>query len=283
MRKLLNTVVACFLLSFALAAQAESVSQSAPSFNKIMIVILENANYADAIAQPFMAKFAKSGALLSNFHALTHPSLPNYIALTAGTVAGVTSNDPVSVRVRHIGDLLEAKGKTWKVYAQAYPGNCFLASKRGTYVRHHVPFLSFENIQKDARRCGNIVDASALNDDVASGALPDYSLYIPDQKNNAHDTGVAYADRWLLQTFGPLLKNSAFMKELLLVVTFDEAGNDPSNHIYTALAGNSVLSGSVSKTPYNHDSLLRTIEDAFHLGTLGKNDALASPITGIWK
>lgn len=283
MRKVSVSLAAFSLLFFGLARAAECGSQSAPSFNKVMIIILENANYADAVAQPFMGKFAKNGALLDNFHALTHPSLPNYIALAAGTVAGTTSNDPVSVRVRHIGDLLEAKGKTWKVYAQGYPGNCFLGSKRGTYVRHHVPFLSFENIQNDPRRCANIVAASTLNDDVARGALPDYSLYIPDQKNDGHDTGAAYADRWLEQTFAPLLKNSALLKGLLLVVTYDEAGNDPANHIYTALAGESVLSGSVSTKPYNHYSLLRTVEDVFGLGTLGKNDALATSIAGVWR
>ena len=283
MKKSLLSAAAFFLLSLAPTSPAWSESQSTPKFDKVMIVILENANYADAIAQPFMGMFAKGGALLSDFRALSRPSLPNYIALTAGTVAGTTSNDPVSVRVRHIGDLLEARRKTWKVYAEGYPGNCFLGDKSGNYVRHHVPFLSFENIQTDARRCGRIVAASTLNEDAARGALPDYSLYIPDQKNNGHDTNAAYADRWLERTFAPLRKNSAFMKGLLLVVTFDEAGNDPANHIYTALAGESVLSGSVSTKPYNHYSLLRTVEDAFALGTLGKNDALASSITGVWK
>jgi phosphatidylinositol-3-phosphatase len=74
------------------------------------------------------------------------------------------------------------------------------------------------------------------------------------------------------------------MKGLLLVVTFDEAGNDdPSNHVFTALVGESVLSGSVSKTFYTHFSLLRTIEDGLSLGTLGKKDASAVSIVGVWR
>ena len=283
MKKFSLSAAALLLLSLAVTPPAGAESQNAPKFDKVMIVILENANYADAIAQPFMAMFAKVGALLSDFRALARPSLPNYIALTAGTVAGTTSNNPVTVRVRHIGDLLEARGKTWNVYAEGYPGNCFLGNQSGTYVRHHVPFLSFENIQSDPRRCARIVAASTLNGDAARGVLPDYSLYIPDQKNNGHDTTAAYADRWLERTFAPLRKNTAFTKGLLLVITYDEAGNDPSNHIYTALAGESVRSGSVSTRPYNHYSLLRTVEDAFALGTIGKNDALASSITDVWK
>ena len=282
MKRLLLGLAAILLFPIAMVHGADS--SSVPRFNKVMIIILENANYRDALAQPFLGNLTKSGALLSQFYAEAHPSLPNYIALTAGTTSGVTSNGPVSLDLRHIGDLLEAKGKTWKVYAEAYPGHCFLGKQSGTYVRKHVPFLSFENVQKDVHRCANIVEASVLTADVASGSLPDYSLYIPDQRNDGHDTGPAFADRWMAQAFGPLLKNDAFMKGLLLVVTFDEADDrDPANHIFTALIGESVLSGSVSKNPYNHYSLLRTIEGALSLGTLEKNDASASSIAGVWR
>jgi Phosphoesterase family len=284
MKRLLIGLATILHLAFALACAAESGSQSPPRFNRVMIIVLENANYADALRQPFLGKLASSGALLSQFYAEAHPSLPNYIALTAGTLADVTSNGPVSLSLRHIGDLLEAKGKTWKVYAEAYPGHCFLGGQAGTYVRKHVPFLSFENIQRDARRCANVVEASALASDVATGNLPAYSLYIPDQKNDGHDTGPAFADRWMAQAFGPLLKNHAFMKGLLLVVTFDEADkSDPTNRIFTVLTGESVLSGSISKSPYNHYSLLRTIENVLTLGTLGQNDATASPVAGVWR
>ena len=284
MKKRLVAIAAILLLTIALAHGAEPGSHSVPRFDKVMIVILENANYMDALAQPFLGNLAKSGALLSEFHAEGRPSLPNYIALTAGTTAGVTSNGPVSLDLRHIGDLIEAKGKTWKVYAEAYPGRCFLGGRSGNYVRKHVPFLSFKNIQQDSSRCAAIVEASALIFDAANGNLPDYSLYIPDQKNDGHDTGPAFADRWLAKAFGPLLKNAAFMKGLLFVVTFDEADtSDPTNRVFTALIGDSVLSGSVSKTAYNHYSLLRTIEDEFRLGTLGQNDASAFSIVGVWR
>lgn len=271
-------------LFFTMAAVSRTECQAAPPFARVMIVILENTGYVDALAQPFLGELAKSGALLGQFYAETHPSQPNYIALMAGTFSGVVSNDPVNLAWRHIGDLLEAQGKTWKVYAEAYPGNCFLGAKRGTYVRKHVPFLSFRNVQTSARRCANIVEASVLKDDIASGSLPGYSLYIPDMKNDGHDTGVDFAGRWLDRAFGPLIKDRAFMKGMLLVVTFDEARNNQGpNHIYTAFVGDAVRPGTTAKKRYDHYSLLRTIEDALALGTLGKNDESASPITGVWK
>jgi phospholipase C len=283
MTKLLTAFTTILILLSATAHGSEPARQSTLSFKKVVIVVLENANYADAMAQPFLNKLAKNGALLSHFYAETHPSLPNYIALTAGTFMGVTSNRPISLDLPHVGDLLEARAKTWKVYAEGYPGNCFLGQQAGNYARWHVPFLSFNNVQTDPRRCARIIEASAFANDATNGNLPNYTLYIPDVRNDGHHTNIAFADRWVAQTFGSLLNDPTFMRDLLFVVTFDEGTTRSSNHIYTALAGASVLPGSISENVYNHYSLLRTIEDALGLGTLGKNDKLASNLTGVWR
>ena len=256
----------------------------APSFKKVMIIILENGSYSEAITQNFLGNFAKQGALFTNFDAETHPSQPNYIALTAGTTKGVSSDSPVNLNEKNLADLLEAKGLTWKVYAQDYPGNCYTGTQSGNYVRKHVPFISYTNIQKDAKRCANITTDAPLASDITNGTLPDFSLFIPNIKNDGHDTGIPYADKWLTSYFAPLMQNQAFMKDMLLVVSFDEDDKSTStNRIYTAFYGNMVTPGSTSNMSYNHYSLLRTIEDNFALGNLGQNDASASPITGVWR
>ncbi len=142
-------------------------ASAAPSFSRVLIVMLENANYENAVEQPFLKVFAARGALLANYHGVTHPSQPNYVALTAGTYDGVSGDGNVTLDVRHIGDLLEAKGKTWKAYAEGYPGGCFLGSSDGSYARKHVPFLSFQNVSSNAKRCAHVVDASEFSKDVA--------------------------------------------------------------------------------------------------------------------
>ncbi len=266
------------------AAEPARTGGNAPSFKKVMIIIFENTSYQEAASQPFFSSFAGQGALLTDFDAETHPSQGNYIALVSGDYQGVTTDKPVNLGGRQIGDLLEARGLTWKVYAQGYPGGCFLGARSGNYVRKHVPFLSFTEVQSNPGECANITDDSGLKDDIASGRLPDFSLFIPDIKNDGHDTGAAYADNWLSSYFGPLMKDPAFMKDMLLVVTFDEDDKSTAaNRIFTALYGPSVAQGSVSDAHYTHYSLLRTIEDAYGLGDLGRNDASAQPITGIWK
>jgi hypothetical protein len=254
-------------------------------FKKVLVVIFENTDYQGTVSQPFFAKFAKDGALLTNFFAETHPSQPNYLALVSGDTYGVTHNNNVNLNARHVGDLLEAKGKSWRIYLEDYPGNCFMGASAGKYVRKHNPFISFLNVQQDAARCNaHLMGSDMFQTDAESGNLRDLSFYIPNQSNSGHDTDVGYADRWFSLTFGPLLQNPKFMQDLLVIATFDEAkGNGAKpNRIYTAFQGDMVKPGSQFPAQASHYSLLKMIEDAFDLGNLGRGDARASEVTGIW-
>jgi hypothetical protein len=274
-------LLAAMLLLLTVPSVADALVRA--PFQKVFIVVLENTAYEDALAQPFLRDLAARGALLTNFFAEAHPSFPNYVALTAGSTYGLTSNAQVTLDVSHIGDLIERAGRTWKAYAEGYPGDCFLGSSAGPYVRRHVPFLSFRNVQTDPARCQRIVDASVLTSDVEHATLPDYALYIPDLNNDGHDTGVAFADQWLARTFGPRLQDPRFTDGMLVVITFDESPANALNHVYTVLYGPGVVPGSTSASRHDHYSLLRTIEDTLGLGTLGQHDAAASAITGVWR
>lgn len=266
------------------APAAESVPKGLKSVSRIMTVVLENTGYGKALRQPFLKSLIRRGALLKDFSAVSHPSQPNYIALIAGSTFGVASDRNVTLDKPHIGNLLDAKGLSWKVYAEGYPGACFLGARHGEYVRKHVPFLSFKNVQTNPAKCARIVKASELASDIRNGTLPAWSLYVPDLNNDGHDTGVAYADRWLKRTFGPLLDNPKFMRGMLFIVTFDEGhGVLNGNHVVTILLGDAVRPGSVSNAASNDYSLLRLAEDVFGLGTLGEGDSHAAAITGIWR
>src|SRR5262249_22845758 len=124
--------------------------------------------------------------------------------LTSGDPQGVSDDNTVDLNVNHIGDLLEAKGLTWKAYVENYPGNCSTVSSSGTYQRKHNPFISYLNVQKNPARCANIVNATQLQTDIANGTLPDYSLYTPNMNDDGHDTDVNYASNWLQTAFDPL-------------------------------------------------------------------------------
>lgn len=258
-------------------------AEAAAPFKKVMIVIFENMKYSTVMKEPFFSGFAKGGANLVKFYAETHPSQANYIALTAGSLHGVPGDGNIDLDVRHIGDLLEEKGLSWKAYIESWPGKCYRGARSGTYARKHNPFISFVNVQKNPDRCDRIVNSSELPGDIAMGTLPDYSIYVPDMKNDGHDTDAAYADRWFGRAFGPLLRDPKFTQDMLVIATFDEDDYSGLQHIYTAVWGEMVRPGTVSQQKYNHYSILRTIEDAFGLGTLGLEDAKATPITDIWR
>ena len=276
----LSTAGAVFL-SVAVA-RASSTTQ-VPVAKRVFTVIFENTNYQAALNQPFFAQLAASGALLSNFKAEVHPSEGNYIALTAGSNFGIASDQAVDLNQRNIVDLLEEKGKTWRVYLEGYPGGCFTGSKAGKYYRKHNPFISFTDISGSPTRCANLVDATQLDSDIQSGNLADYSFYVPDADNDGHDTDVAFADQWFSSAFEARIKDLHFIQDLLLITTFDESGLLGGNRIYTSLVGPSVLPGSSSDTAYTHASLLRLEEDVLGLGNLGLDDLSANPINGVWK
>jgi len=292
----LGSLILFLFSSLGLNLFALGEESKIPQFKKVVLVLFENEDFEKPLSQPFFTKLSKEGALLTNYHAVAHPSQPNYIALTSGDVHGVLDDENHDLNVNHLGDLLDAKKKTWKNYAENYPGNCFLGVKQTRYVRKHTPFLSYTNVNK-TDRCKNIVDSSQFETDVKNGTLPDFSFFTPNMDNDVHDTDIAYGEKWFKGYFGPLLKQPGF-KDVLLIVTFDEnecntvgpyvtakkiiACKGDTNRVYTVFYGNQVKAGSESATNYNHFSLLKTIEKGFGLGNLGANDVQANTITGIW-
>lgn len=282
------TLLALLLGALARGARADDADKPppyAPGFKRVTVVVLENTDYKTAVKQPFLKTLMKRGATLTNYHAIGHPSQPNYVALIAGSPMGVTGDgrQDIGLYERHLGDLFEAVGSTWTAYAEDWPGHCFRKERSGRYARKHVPFISFLDIQTVPMRCAQIKEAGELDKDVAAGKLPDFALYTPDMDDDGHDTGAAFADRWLGKRFGPLLNDPRFMKGMLFVVTFDEDSGTRNNRILTVLVGDSVKPGAKSGERYDHYSLLRTIEDAFNLGTLHRHDDEARHIDGIWR
>ncbi|NWJ47547.1 MAG: hypothetical protein HXX08_16940 [Chloroflexi bacterium] len=256
---------------------------SPKAFKRVFLIILENTDYSEAIRQTYLGQLAGKGALLKNYFAVTHPSYPNYLALVGGSTFGVTSDGQTDLDKSNLADLMDAAGISWKVYAEGLPTTpCYKGVLSGDYARKHEPFVSFLNVQNNPNRCANIVPASRLQSDITANSLAHYILYVPDQKNDGHDTGPKYTSTWLQGFLPPMLNNPQVSQGTLFVVTFDEGLAGSSNQVYTVLAGDMVKAGSSSDKRYTHYDLLRTIEDNFQLGNLGREDATATPISGIW-
>lgn len=261
-----------------------TLASAAPlPFKKVFVIVFENTDYDKTMKQSFFAELAEKGTVFENFFAVARPSQPNYIALVGGDTFGIKDNDNHNIDKTSIVDLLEAKQKSWKVYAQGYPGHCDKRAVYRRYARKHQPLISFVNIQKNAERCEKIVNASALKTDVLRDAVPDFALYIPDMDNSGHDTSVTHADRWFRSAFADLLKDADFLRDRLFIVTFDEGDPfNPKNQIYTLFLGEDVKRGYRSKKRYDLYSILHTVEEGLGLGSLNRKDASAPVISDAW-
>jgi len=237
---------------------------------------------------------AKEGASFSDFHALFHPSYPNYLAMIGGKefeMNELNGDDQVDFpndsQHRTIADLMTEHGLGWKNYVEGYPGNQFLGPKGGRFVRKHAPFLSFakNKPQYFAHIVG--VDPADPNNrflsDTKSHSLPEYALYTPNAVDDGDSSNFKTASAWLKDFLDNKFPPSA-RAGTLVVVTFDESQRrEKSNHIYTVFLGDMVQANSTSAQPYNHYNVLRTIEDNFGLVPLSYGDFHAAPIMGIWK
>jgi len=92
--------------------------------------------------------------------------------------------------------------------------------------------------------------------DLANQQLPQWMFITPNELNDGHDTGVTYAGNWLHGFLTPLLNNSYFMENTLILVTFDETETyTKQNNVYTFLLGGAVpqnLVGTTDNNYYNH-------------------------------
>eukprot|EP01123_Difflugia_compressa_P015163 TRINITY_DN8385_c0_g1_i1.p1 TRINITY_DN8385_c0_g1~~TRINITY_DN8385_c0_g1_i1.p1 ORF type:complete len:272 (+),score=45.41 TRINITY_DN8385_c0_g1_i1:96-911(+) len=244
-------------------------------FDHIFIIQFENHAYDEVIKDPNFSKFRSLGTIFTDYYAITHPSQPNYWCQVAGDHFGYNTDSSVDLPYTNLVDLFDAQGITWKGYDENLPGECYSGTSSGKYYRKHNPFISFDNIRKNATRCARIVDSKVLDTDLAQGTLPQYSYFTPNIDDDAHDTSIAFAGVWLNGFLTPRL--AKFPTGTLFVVTWDEDDYTEGNQIDTFIWGSMIRPGGFDKNPYNHYSLLRTVEDNWNLGNLGRNDASATP------
>ena len=270
-----------------------------PEFQHIVTIVFENKEFGTVIGNPQMPYFnelAKSNTLLSQFYAVTHPSLPNYLAMVSGDTFGLTFDCySCSYDAPSIPDLIEASGRTWKTYQEDMPSACFDGTEYGNYAIKHNPFVYFKPIRLNAERCSrSVVPLTQLPEDLATGQLPNYVFITPNQCNDAHDCDLDVADNWLRNIMLPLQTALDLEgKPYLIVLTWDEGqGNhsccglpqEAGGRIATILISPQAKTGFEDTTPYTLYSLLKTEAESWHLQYLGHAaDAENVLITAPWK
>jgi phosphatidylinositol-3-phosphatase len=269
------------LLLAALVAGAGAAPRPVPKFKHAVVVVLENEardHVLDSPDAPAFNAFAARGAVIAGYRGVTHPSLPNYLALVSGSTHGIRSDcTACTVSGRSLADTLEAAHRTWKTYAEGLPRPGWTGARKGSYAKKHVPFLYFRRVLARRARMRRVVPLARLSTDLAADRLPNFALVVPNMCHDMHDCPVAVGDAWLRRFLPPLLK----LPETVVFVVFDES--DTADPRVPALAlGPLVRPGTRLARLTSHYGLLRTIEDAWNLPRLGRS-AKAAPFAGIWR
>jgi hypothetical protein len=265
---------------------------------RVALVVLENGDPESASRQPFMKYLADTGMVLTSYYAVAHPSQPNYVALISGSTAGAMTDGNIRLPKgrKHLGNILP--GGTWRVYAENFPalaGRCNLVRQGtgtdGLYVRRHVPFLSFADVQDgpctEIVRLNSGTDAvGALKADISNNRLPLFSMIIPNLEHDGHEpSNLTNANSWLMKNLMPLLQDRKFTDGLVLILTFDEddsAKSSNHNRVFTAVWGDHVKIGTSSDV-YDHEDLLATIAALLAVAPPPFDEKGVRPIGGIWK
>ncbi|HET7467210.1 MAG TPA: alkaline phosphatase family protein [Candidatus Dormibacteraeota bacterium] len=310
-RRVLMTPIAATLSIIAMAfsgagsyASTTTANRSdLKNFQHVFVIMMENTRYTQLIGDnadaPFINSLAGTVGLATNYHGVSHPSQPNYIAATSGSTNTVADDNDTTIDVPNIVDQLEASGRTWKGYMQSM-SLCTTkldhACGNQLYERKHNPFVSYADVQNNPARMANLVDFSQLSADLASGNTPDYSWISPDQCNDMHGRFapasdpcnftnnepalIAAGDSFLQSTVGMIESSSAWNGNSVIFITWDETdfpfvdttgccdANPGGGHVLTLVISHSDHTARTSSVAYNHYSMLATIEQGWQLGCL---------------
>lgn len=316
--RILSSAIVLVCVSAAVFAQV-------PSSKHVVLVIDENSSYSSVAANmPWLISKGHAYGYATNYHSNNGGSLLDYLWLASGSChssanctlpsgthdfncngnscfhPGTTTTDAITDN--NIFRVLNNAGISWKVYAQSYAaaGGTVTTpdNHNGTayYRRHNGATWYSDVINNVSGSAGKVVDLSRLSTDIQNGALPRFSILVPDGHHDAHDCPVGMsscseaqklnaADQFLNSTLSPILNMPDFQSggTGLVLVTFDECGGGTNSgcgaSVYTALIGPRVKPHTVSSVPYKHQNALRTIFDSLGVNSFPGASASAADMS----
>ncbi|HEX3824032.1 MAG TPA: alkaline phosphatase family protein [Mycobacteriales bacterium] len=298
-----------------------SMAGTAPHITKVLWIVMENESYgtgSKAIPGDPSASYIDDSLLsqcgsTSDYHAATHPSYPNYLALTSGSFQNHPSDGLGYFAVPSIFSQIDP---SWRSYEEFMPTNCDHTFQTGSdppsqyYLGRHNPAASYSSLPLGAPSTGDCktndvplgtTSSGALETAVAAGSLPAFSFVTPGLCDDMHavpapDTScpdtVKGGDTWLAKWIPILTSGPDYTSgNLAIDITWDEGrgGGDGEDCIDSQAADCIVpdivispyTTHVVSATNLSHYSLLKTTEELLGLPLLGNAaDATTTDMCG---
>ncbi len=227
-----------------LATVAAPAHAAVPTPIKVLTIVEENhAEGAALLGMPWLASMARSYGYARSWQAVTHPSLPNYLALAGGSSYAVTNDaGPAAHPIGGSSVFGQAlsHGKTAKTYAEGMSVNCGTTGTSRYAVKHN-PWAYFASgaERPNCRRWdvpAGTTTAGNLRHDIDAGTLPTVGLLVPDLCHDAHDCSLGTADSWLRSWLAVVMRGPDYRAgRLAIVVTFDEDDTSGPNTVLTVV------------------------------------------------
>jgi hypothetical protein len=337
-------------LGVAALASASSPHSANAHLKHVFVIVLENHSQSSVIGDPnapYITSLAHTYGMADRYYGVTHPSLPNYVAMITGSNQGVNDDQPTNhFAVENLVDQLEAHGHTWDAYMESLPSVGFTGPQfpvdQPLYVNKHNPFVLMDDVRNNPARLAHIKPYTDLASDLAARHVADFVYIVPNQchdmhggiyvtigdgdgtpcpygsaKNDPNDASLKQkADGFVHQTVQAIMSSKAWTGNSAIFIVADENdytgnpatdgwesaawccdspilpeghmfldshgqpdgnvwhGQDGDYHYGGGLSPAVVVTtngprGFVSHVPYNHYSLLTTIEENWKLGFLG--------------
>ena len=250
----------------AASSPATQAPAAAGGVSKILVIMEENHGTAEVFpsGMPYLWHLARRYGRATDWSAITHPSLPNYLAIFSGSAF----NDPpdcgpgpgCAYPAPSVFGQALALGKTARSYEESMPVPCD-RSDSGTYAVRHNPWAYIPG-ETAACRSGDVPagtpSGGALVSAVRAGTLPNVGLITPNLINDAHDGTLVQADAWLRQWVPVIMSGPDWRHgRLAIAIVFDEG--DPGLQVPFVLIAPG-LSGAVTRQPLDHYALTRLID-----------------------
>ncbi len=261
--------------------------------SKVLTFVVENHSLQQMRSRmPYLGSLAARYAYATDYTAVSHPSLPNYLAIAGGSTFGVTDDSDPSINAAKVGDATSvfdqalAGGHTAKTYAESMPNNCTLTAAK-LYAVKHNPWAYFPTGRGNCMRFdvpAGTPTSGALATDIAQGTLPNVGLVVPNLCHDAHSCPLRTADNWLKRWLPGILSSPDFTSgRLAVVITADEDDRSSGNHILTVVVDATVPPGTVVTTHFTHYSLCRLYSQVIGAVPPGKAPTSPDITTAFWR
>jgi hypothetical protein len=251
---------------------ATSTGSTPPDRNPLVVIYMENKERSTVVGSssaPYQNTLRARGIDFTHVYGVTHPSLPNYLALANGSTDGKQGTDSITAgelsQSPTLWNQLQNAGISWGVYEEDMPSTCYGGVTSGLYALKHNPATPFASVYRDSATCSHVHPFSAF--DVTH--MPAVSFIAPNLCNDEHDCGLSTGDGWLLAHVEPMLANGA-----TVILTYDEGstsagidGTSGGGNIYTVVVGPGIAP-QVESGQYNQYSMLAAIEARLGLSKL---------------